>query len=81
MGGKITIKNKKQINGEIIGDLYVEHSILKGCKLERNIANLMIDEFPILAVAAAFANSPSIFKGLEELKIKESNRLELIKEN
>ena len=45
------------------------------------MARLMIDEFPILSIAAAFANSPSIFKGLDELKIKESNRLKLIKCN
>lgn len=81
MGGKIIVKNKKKINGEIVGDLYVEHSSLKGCKLNKDIANLMIDEFPIISIAAAFANSPSTFMGLEELKIKESNRLELIKEN
>ena len=45
------------------------------------MAKLMIDEFPILSIAASFANSPSVFKGLKELKIKESNRLELIKYN
>ena len=41
----------------------------------------MIDEFPILSIAASFAKSPSIFKGLGELKVKESNRLELIRLN
>ena len=41
----------------------------------------MIDEYPILSIAAAFANSPSLFRGLGELKVKESNRLELIKLN
>ena len=41
-------------------------------------ADLMIDEYPILAVAASFANSPSIFRGLKELKVKESDRLKLI---
>ena len=81
MGGQVIIKNKKEINGEIVGDIYVKHSKLKGCELDKDIAKLMIDEFPILSIAASFANSPSIFKGLEELKIKESNRLELIKYN
>ena len=41
----------------------------------------MIDEYPILSIAAAFAKSPSLFKGLGELKVKESNRLELIRHN
>ena len=41
----------------------------------------MIDEYPILSVAASFANSPSVFKGLKELRVKESDRLELIHKN
>ena len=40
----------------------------------------MIDEYPILSIAASFANSPSIFRGLSELRVKESDRLELIKQ-
>jgi len=81
MGGKIIINNKREINGEIVCDLNVRNSKLKGCDLDSNMATLMIDEFPILSIAASFANSPSIFRGLEELIIKESNRLELIKHN
>ena len=45
------------------------------------MAKLMIDEYPILSIAAAFAKGPSLFKGLKELKVKESNRLELIRLN
>ena len=45
------------------------------------MAKLMIDEFPILSVAASQANSHSHFKGLEELRVKESDRLKLINEN
>jgi len=81
MGGQVIIKNKKEVNGEIVGDIHVKHSKLKGCELDKDMAKLMIDEFPILSIAASFANSPSIFRGLEELKIKESNRLELIRHN
>ena len=81
MGGQIIINNKKEINGEIVGDIYVKHSKLKGCELDKDIAKSMIDEFPILAIAASIANTPSVFKGLEELKIKESNRLDLIRHN
>ena len=81
MGAQIIIKNKKEVNGEIVGDIHVKHSKLKGCELDKDITKTMIDEFPILSIASSFANSPSIFKGLEELKIKESNRLELIQHN
>ena len=81
MGGQIIIKNKKEVNGEIVGDIHVKYSKLKGCELDKDMTKLMIDEFPILSIASSFANSPSIFSGLEELKIKESNRLELIQHN
>ena len=81
MGGKIEILNKRTVNGEIIADLKAETSQLNGCNLDENMAHLMIDEYPILSVAAAFANSPSNFKGLRELKVKESDRLELIRIN
>jgi len=81
MGGKIIINNKKEINGEIVGDIYVKHSKLRGCELDKGVAKSMIDEFPILSIAASFAKTPSIFRGLEELKIKESDRLELMRRN
>ena len=81
MNANIKILNKRLKNNEIIADLEVTSSELIGCELNESMAELMIDEYPILSVAAAFANSPSIFKGLKELRIKESNRLELIKFN
>ena len=81
MGGKIIIKNKRKINGEIVGDIEAKSSELNGCELKEDMAKFMIDEYPILSIAASFANSPSIFKGLGELKVKESNRLELIRYN
>ena len=81
MGAKIKINNKRTINGELIADLVIESSKLKGCELNEDFARLMIDEYPILSIAASFANSPSFFKGLDELKIKESNRLKLISNN
>ncbi len=81
MGAKIIIKNKRDLSGEKIADLDVKYSKLKGCELDADIAKLMIDEYPILSIAAAFADGPSIFKGLNELKVKESDRLELIRLN
>ena len=63
---------------ENICDIEVVSSDLNGCDLGPEFADLMIDEYPILAIAAAFANSPSVFRGLQELKVKESDRLKLI---
>ena len=81
MGAKINIKNKKTLSGEIVADLYVEYSDLVGCELDAEMAKFMIDEYPILSIAAAFAKGTSIFRGLKELKVKESDRLELIRLN
>tara|TARA_B100001123_G_C15229335_1_gene994492 strand:- start:273 stop:1589 length:1317 start_codon:yes stop_codon:yes gene_type:complete len=81
MGAKIEIINKRFVNEELVCDLIVYSSKLKGCKLDGTIAKLMIDEYPILAIAASFAETPSSFEGLKELKVKESDRLELIRLN
>ena len=81
MGGNIKIKNTKYQNGEKVGNIFVKYSKLKGCNLNSKITPTMIDEYPILSVAASCASGPSIFRGLNELKVKESNRLKLINEN
>ena len=81
MGGKIKILNKRKVNEEVVADLEVESSELNGCELGEDMSKLMIDEYPILSIAASFANSPSHFKGLKELRVKESDRLELIRHN
>ena len=81
MGAKISIENKRTVSGEVVADLEVEYSDLVGCELDAEMAKFMIDEYPILSIAAAFAKGTSIFKGLKELKVKESDRLELIRLN
>jgi 3-phosphoshikimate 1-carboxyvinyltransferase len=81
MGAKINIKNQRTLSGEIVADLDVEYSTLVGCELDAEMAKFMIDEYPILSVAAAFAKGTSIFRGLKELRVKESDRLELIRLN
>ena len=78
MGAKIYFSNNRINNNEEICDIKVSSSKLKGCELGPEFADLMIDEYPILAVAASFAESPSIFRGLKELRVKESDRLNLI---
>ena len=81
MGANIKIFNQKTRAGEIVADINVKSSELSGCELNKEMAKLMIDEFPILSIAASQANSPSYFKGLDELRVKESDRLELINDN
>jgi len=78
MRANIELKNQRVNNNENVCDIEVSTSTLNGCELGAEFADLMIDEYPILAIAASFANSPSIFRGLKELKVKESNRLKLI---
>ena len=81
MGAKILLSNNRINNFESVCDIEVKDSNLKGCELGPEFADLMIDEYPILAVAASFANSPSVFRGLKELRVKESDRLKLIELN
>ena len=78
MGANINLKNERFSNNERVCDIEVSSSNLVGCELNAEMADLMIDEYPILSIAAAFASSPSIFRGLKELRVKESDRLKLI---
>lgn len=78
MGASITIENQRIESGETIGDLVVKASTLKGIDIEPEIAPSMIDEYPILAVAAAFASGRTRMTGLAELRVKESDRLAAI---
>lgn len=75
MGGDITIENRRISGGEDIADLRVRHSRLKGVRVPAERAPSMIDEYPVLAVAAAFAQGRTEMVGIEELRVKESDRL------
>lgn len=75
MGGDITIINKRLAGGEEVGDLRVRASRLKGIKVPADRAPSMIDEYPVLAAAAAFAQGTTHMAGLDELRVKESDRL------
>ena len=75
MKAKIKIKNKKVICGEIVGDLEVQSSNLKATTVTEKMAPRLIDEYPILFIAACFAKGTSNFKGIEELRVKESDRI------
>jgi 3-phosphoshikimate 1-carboxyvinyltransferase len=78
MGARIEIVNRRTSGGEEIGDLIVRHSELKGIEVPHERAPAMIDEYPILAVAASFATGTTAMRGLEELRVKESDRLEAV---
>ncbi len=75
MGGSIVIQNRREQAGEPVGDIRVKASRLRGVSVPASRAPSMIDEYPILAVAAAFADGETVMQGLAELRIKESDRL------
>ncbi|MEM7288997.1 MAG: 3-phosphoshikimate 1-carboxyvinyltransferase [Pseudomonadota bacterium] len=75
MGAEIEIINQRNSGGEEIGDLIVKSSDLKGIDVPAERAPSMIDEYPVLAVAAAFAEGETRMDGLHELRVKESDRL------
>ena len=82
MGGDIKVLHKRKIHNELIADLKVEQKKnLKSIILKSNDVPLQIDEIPILSIAASFSSGITIFKGLKELTVKESNRLLLIHKN
>jgi 3-phosphoshikimate 1-carboxyvinyltransferase len=78
MGAKITRTNQRDESGEPVADLVVEGSELKGITVPASRAPSMIDEYPILAMAAACANGTTRMLGLAELRVKESDRLTLV---
>ncbi len=78
MGADIKITNQKMEGGEEIGDIIVKSSQLNGIEIPANRAASMIDEYPILAVAAAFAMGKTIMRGIGELRVKECDRLKAI---
>ncbi len=75
MGGSIEFLNAREVGGEPVADLLVKHSQLKGIEVDPAIAPAMIDEFPVLFVAASLADGVTVTSGLDELRVKESDRL------
>jgi 3-phosphoshikimate 1-carboxyvinyltransferase len=81
MNANISIENIHEIGGEKIADIHVAYSELKAIEVPAERTASMIDEYPILAIACAFAKGVSKLNGLAELKVKESNRLKMIADN
>jgi 3-phosphoshikimate 1-carboxyvinyltransferase len=75
MGADIAVTNQRLVGGEPVADLIVRHGGLTGIEVPPDVVPSMIDEFPILFVAAAFAQGRTVMRGLEELRVKESDRI------
>lgn len=78
MGANVQLENQRVVAGEPVADLRVKHSSLKACTIAGDIIPRLIDEIPILAVAASFAKGTTVIKNAEELRVKESDRLAVI---
>jgi 3-phosphoshikimate 1-carboxyvinyltransferase len=78
MGGQIEELNRRDVGGEPVANLLVRHSALTGIKVDPALAPSMIDEFPVLFVAAALAEGRTVTSGLDELRVKESDRLSVM---
>lgn len=75
MGADIAVRAERSVGGEPVGDLVVRHAALRGADVPAELAPSMIDEYPVLFVAAALASGRSVLRGLEELRVKESDRI------
>ncbi|WP_320076635.1 3-phosphoshikimate 1-carboxyvinyltransferase [Novosphingobium ovatum] len=79
MGGDIAEVNPREVGGEPVADLRVRHSALRGINVDPAIVPSMVDEFPVLFVAAAYAHGRTVCTGLEELRVKESDRITVMR--
>ena len=81
MGGNITLLNERTEGGEKIADILVKTSSLHGITIEGDIIPTLIDEIPVIAVMAAAAEGTTIIKDADELKVKETDRIETVTDN
>ena len=80
MGAEIAFSNRRDVGGEPVADITACFSSLSGIDVPVEIAPAMIDEYPILFVAAAFAQGRTVMRGIEELRVKESDRIAVMAE-
>jgi 3-phosphoshikimate 1-carboxyvinyltransferase len=76
MGANIELINQRQVGGEPVADIRVRHAELRGVEIPVELVPLAIDEFPVLFVAAANARGVTVLRGAEELRVKESDRIQ-----
>lgn len=75
MGARLRVENRTQITGEPVGDLVIEHGPLGPFSIDADLVPRLVDEIPVLAVAALFAEGTSRIRGARELRVKETDRL------
>ncbi|PCJ33379.1 MAG: 3-phosphoshikimate 1-carboxyvinyltransferase [Alphaproteobacteria bacterium] len=75
MGADINFINKRQECGESVADIHVKYSKLTGITVPKSRSPSMIDEYPILCIAASFAGGDTVMRGIDELRVKESDRI------
>ena len=78
MGADLTYSNRREVGGEPVADITARHSALRGIEVLPEVAPSMIDEFPVFFVAASMAQGRTVTSGLDELRVKESDRLALM---
>ncbi len=78
MGGDITLTNETEVGGEPVADILVRSSILQGIDIPEDQVPLAIDEFPAIFIAAACAHGRTVLSGAEELRVKESDRIQVM---
>lgn len=78
MGADLTYSNEREVGGEPVADITAWHSVLRGIDVPPDVAPSMIDEFPVFFVAASMAQGRTTTSGLDELRVKESDRLALM---
>ena len=78
MGANLELLNEREVGGEPVADIRVRSAPLKGIQIPEALVPLAIDEFPVLFVAAAFAQGQTVLTGAEELRVKESDRIQVM---
>lgn len=78
MGADLTVTNRRMAGGEEVGDVTARHSALRGVTVPPERAAAMIDEYPVLAATAAFAEGATVMRGIGEMRVKESDRIALM---
>lgn len=81
MGGSLVLENERSVGGEPVADIRVRHAPLHGIDIPEHLVPLAIDEFPVLFIAAATATGTTRLTGAEELRVKESDRIQVMADN
>jgi 3-phosphoshikimate 1-carboxyvinyltransferase len=78
MGANLSLTNEREVGGEPVADIRIRYAPLQGIEIPQDQVPLAIDEFPVLFVAAACAQGKTILTGAEELRVKESDRIQVM---